>query len=341
MVTRKDVALRAGVSPSTVSYVISGERPISAETRERVQRVMRELNYTPNAIAQSLAGARKGIVALHFPVDHRGLNTTEFEYLTAATQRARERGYHVLLWSDPVGDVDALQTMVASQMVDGLILLEVFTDDPRIPMLRASGARFSLIGRPADADGLVWVDDDFDSLAAQATDHVAGLGHRHVLYLAPPLDELERGHGAAVRTLAALETAAGHRGLVVSTCHAARTTGAGQDAFGRLQSLSPRPTAVLAFNELAVSGLLRAASNAGVAIPRDLTVVALSHADVAAEMMTPMLTTVSPSASALAVQAVDALAGMIAGREPAPQGALVQPRLTIRGSSGPAPAAAP
>ncbi len=337
MVTRKDVAARAGVSPSTVSYVISGNRPISTETRDRVQRVMRELKYTPNAIAQSLAGSRKGIVALHFPVDHRGLNTTEFEYLTAVTQRARECGYHALLWSDPVADIDSLQTMVASQMVDGLILLEVFTDDPRIPMLTASGAPFSLIGRPADPDGLTWVDDDFDSLAAQATDHVADLGHRHLLYLAPPFDDLERGHGAAVRTQFALESAAAQRGLSLTQFHAARTTRGGLDAFAHVVSRSPRPTAVLAFNELAVSGLLRAASAASVSIPRDLTVVALSHADVAAEMMTPPLTTVSPSATELAVRAMDALADLITGRaRPAPQ-AFVQPRLTIRESSGPAP----
>ncbi|MFT3832253.1 MAG: LacI family DNA-binding transcriptional regulator [Micropruina sp.] len=338
MVTRKDVAARAGVSPSTVSYVISGNRPISPETRKRVQRVMQELKYTPNAIAQSLAGSRKGIIALHFPADHRGLNTTEFEYLTAVAQRAREHGYHALLWSDPVADVDALQTMVASQMVDGLILLEVFTQDPRIPMLRTSGAPFSLIGRPSDTDGLTWVDDDFDSLATQATDHLANLGHRDVLYLAPPLDDTERGHGAAVRTRVALETAAARRGLTLTRFHAARTTRGGLDAFAHLTSLSPRPTAVLAFNELAVSGLLRAAATTGVTIPGDLSVVALSHADVAAEMMTPPLTTVSPSATELAFRAVDALAELIAERDRAARGALVQPRLTIRASCGRAPA---
>lgn len=94
---------------------------------------------------------------------------------------------------------------------------------------------------------------------------------------------------------------------------------------------------MIGFNELAVAGLLRAASLADVAIPTDLTVVALSLADVAAEMLTPPLTTVSPSASKLATIAVDALVDLIEGRAALETPALVTPVLTVRGSSGPVP----
>lgn len=337
MVTRKDVALRAGVSPSTVSYVISGERRISAETRARVERVMRELDYTPNAIARSLAGARKGIVALHFPASNRGLKTTEFEYLTAASQRARQQGYHTLLWSDPVDDVASLRELIGSHIVDGLVVLEVLTDDPRIPILRRAGIPFTLVGRPDEATGLVYVDDDFDSLAGQAIDHVADLGHRRVMHLAHTVEDLETGHGPSVRTLRALETAARRRRVQLTRCHAESAVRGGHEAFAQLRSLSPTPTAVIAFNELAVVGLLRAAATAGVSIPDDLTVVGLSLAEAAAEMLTPPVTTVSPSAHTLATMAMDALTELIAGRPPGSSHALVTPTLTIRGSSGPAP----
>lgn len=335
MVTRKDVARRAGVSPSTVSYVISGERKISAETRARVERVMRELDYTPNAIAGSLAGARKGIVALHFPAGARGLNTTEFEYLTSAAHHARERGYHVLLWSEPVEDVDALRSLIGSQLVDGILIMEVLTDDPRVPMLQAAEVPFVLIGRTQDTQGLISVDDNFDLLAGQAIDHVADLGHREIMYLTHPADQLQRGHGTAVRTLEALERSARRRGLHLTPFHAESAPQGGHEAFAHLSSLSPRPTAVIGFNELAVSGLLRAAAIAGTSIPTDLTVVALSLADVAAEMLTPPLTTVSPSASTLATMAMDALVDLIAGRKPLDAPALVTPTLTIRSSSAP------
>lgn len=335
MVTRKDVALRAGVSPSTVSYVISGERAISPETRERVERVMRELDYTPNAIARSLAGARKGIVAVHFPARELGLNTTEFEYLNSAAQRARAHHFHTLLWSESVDDVDGLRELIGSQMVDGLLLMEVRTSDPRIPMLRATGIPFTLIGRPDDVDGLVCVDDDFVSLADQAIDHVADLGHRNVLYLALPAETVSTGHGPAVRTLHALEAAAQRRGLRLSRFHAASSTRGGHETFAHLESMTPRPTAVIGFNELATAGLLRAAMIAGVSVPAELTVVELSIADVAAEMLMPPLTTVSPSATAIAARAMDTLVDQIARREIPHPVTLITPTLTIRGSSGP------
>jgi DNA-binding LacI/PurR family transcriptional regulator len=337
MVTRKDVAQRAGVSPSTVSYVISGKRTISQETKDRVERAMSELAYTPNAIARSLAGTQKGIVALHFPAGPQGLNTTEFEYLTSAALRAREHGFHVLLWSDPIADVDALRGLVGSRLIDGLILMEVVTDDPRVPMLQADGIPFALIGRPGDATGVTYVDDDFDILASLAIDHVADLGHRDVMYLSHSADLLDRGHGPAVRTLAALESAARRRRVHLTRFHAESTPTGGHEAFDRLISLEQRPTAVIAFNELAVSGLLRAASIAGVRIPAELTVVALSLADIAAEMLTPPLTTVAPSAATLATMAMDALVDLIRDRSLPASTALVTPALTIRGSSAPVP----
>jgi DNA-binding LacI/PurR family transcriptional regulator len=337
MVTRKDVAERAGVSPSTVSYVISGKRTISQETRDRVERAMRELAYTPNAIARSLAGRQNGIVALHFPAGPQGLNTTEFEYLTSAALRAREHGFHVLLWSDPIADIDALRGLIGSRLIDGLVLMEVLAEDPRVPVLQADGIPFALIGRPADPTGVTWVDDDFDSLAAQAIDHVADLGHRHVMYLTHTAADLVAGHGPAVRTLTALESAARRRRVHLTRFHADSTTTGGHEAFERLIGLEPRTTAVIAFNELAVSGLLRAASIAGVRIPADLTVVALSLADVAAEILTPPLTTVAPSASTLATMAMDALVGLINDRDRPASSELLTPVLTIRGSSGPVP----
>lgn len=340
MVTRKDVAQRAGVSPSTVSYVISGARTISPETRMRVERVMRELDYTPNAIAQSLAGTRKGIIALNFPASHRGLKTTEFEYLMAATQRARERGHHVLLWSEAVQDIEVLRSLIGSQMIDGLIVMEVLADDPRIPVLRDAGLPFTLIGRPDETDGLVCVDDDFDALACQAIDHVADLGHRHVLHLSHAADDVKAGHGPVLRTLRALERAARRRHVELSVFHTESAMRGGHYALDHLQSLSPRPTAVIGFNELAVAGLLRAASLAGVRIPAELTVVAVSLADAVAEMLTPPLTTVSPSAEELATMATDALIDMIAGQEPRHAVTLVTPALTVRGSSAAVPLSA-
>lgn len=338
MATRDDVARRAGVSSSTVSYVISGKRPISSATRERVERAMGELNYTPNAFARGLAGARKGIIAVHFPSTPYGLDTTQFEYVAAASERARFRGYHLILWTNPLDDLEGLESLVSQGLVDGVILMEVHLVDRRIPVLQRSQVPFATIGRPEHCDGIIYVDDDFESLVRQAIDHVADLGHHDVVFLTQPHEAVEQGHGPLTRTEQAIGLPAARRGINLTHLHAGNTVRAGHGAFGQLMGLHPRPTAVISFNERATSGLLHAAAMANVTIPDDLTIVGLSVAPDAAEMLTPPLTTVSPHSETIARKAVDALTDVIEDKAVEVPQLLITPTLTVRGSSaGPAP----
>jgi DNA-binding LacI/PurR family transcriptional regulator len=338
MTTREDVARRAGVSPSTVSYALNGQRPISPATRERVEAAMRDLEYAPNAFAAGLAGARKGILALHYPADQHGLGTTQFEYVAAASERARHRGYHLLLWTNPSEDLAGLTALLNQGLVDGILLMEVMLNDPRIPVLQHARVPFATIGRPADSDGIIYVDDDFDSLAQQAIDHAADLGHRNVVYLTQPREIIESGHGPLARTGRAIATAATHRGITLTPLHAPGTVRAGHDALTQLQQITPRPSAIISFNEMATSGLLHAAAVANLAIPEQLTIIVLSMAPAAATMLTPPLTTVSPPSKTIAASAIDALTDLIEDKTIEMPQRLITPTLTIRASSArPAP----
>lgn len=332
-VTRRDVARLAGVSASTVSYVLSGERAISAATKARVEQAIEELGYTPNAFARGLAGSRGGIVALHYPHSAHGLSSTEFEYVWAATARARQRGYHLLLWSNSIDDIDGLGSLISQRLVDGVILMEVRTVDPRISILKKHRVPFATIGRPEDADGVAFVDDDFESLGEQAVEHVAGLGHRHVVFLSQPLVTLERGYGPIVRTTKALQAAATRYGIDLTIINAEDTVKGGHYAFAQLAASVPQPTAVISFNESATPGLVHAAALAGVAIPADLTVVAVALGHAAADMLTPPLTTVSPPSAVLATKAMDLLADLIEEKAVEQLQELVLPTLTVRESS--------
>lgn len=291
--TRDDVARLAGVSSSTVSYAISGRRTISVATRRRVEAAMAELNYTPNAFARGLAGARGGILALHYPYGRRGVTSSEFEYVAAATDRARERGYHLLLWSNPIDDVEGLGSLVSEGLVDGVILMELTARDDRVAVLSRSRLPFTNIGRPDDVEGLWFVDADYDSLARQAVDHLADLGHRRVFFLGQSIRAPERGSGPLDRTTRALRGPADERGLSLETHAATDSVPGGRRAFDAFAASTARPTAVLAFNEMALAGFVQAAAAAGRSIPDDLTVVALSIGDLAAEMTSPPLTTVN------------------------------------------------
>ena len=97
MATMHDVARLARVSVSTVSYVLTGTRPISEATRTRVLAAMAELDYQPNAMARGLASRRSRIVGLLMPMDERGLGATETAFVTGAAAAASAAGYHLVL----------------------------------------------------------------------------------------------------------------------------------------------------------------------------------------------------------------------------------------------------
>jgi DNA-binding LacI/PurR family transcriptional regulator len=335
--TRDDVARLAGVSSSTVSYAISGRRTISDATRRRVEAAMSELNYTPNPFARGLAGSRGGILALHYPYGSRGVTSSEFEYVAAATDRARGRGYHLLLWSTPIDDVEGLESLVSEGLVDGVVLMELTPVDDRVPVLTEARVPFTNIGRPDDVDGLWFVDADYEALGRLAVEHLVGLGHERAFFLSQSVGSHERGSGPLARASRALSGAATAAGLALEVHPAAVSVTGGRAAFESFRASPARPTAVVAFNETALAGFVQAAALAGCSIPRDVSVVALSIGDLAADMTSPPLTTVSPPGVELAAAAVDHLVDRLEGRRQDAPHLLVAPQLVVRGSSAPAP----
>ncbi|WP_314101214.1 LacI family DNA-binding transcriptional regulator [uncultured Frigoribacterium sp.] len=333
--TRDDVARLAGVSSSTVSYALSGRRTISDATRRRVEAAMAELNYTPNAFARGLAGSRGGILALHYPYGRRGVTSSEFEYVAAATDRARERGYHLLLWSTPIDDVEGLESLVSEGLVDGVVLMELTPEDDRVPVLTEARVPFTNIGRPDDVAGLWFVDADYDALGRLAVQHLVDLGHERAFFLSQSVGSHERGSGPLARASRALDDAARRAGLVLEAHHAPVSITGGRSAFDAFVASSARPTAVVAFNETALAGFVQAAAFADCSIPRDVSVVALSIGDLAADMTSPPLTTVSPPGVELAAAAVDHLVDRLEGRRLGAPHLLVAPQLVVRGSSAP------
>ncbi|MDR4534030.1 LacI family DNA-binding transcriptional regulator [Glutamicibacter sp. PS] len=337
MATRDDVARRAGVSASTVSYVISGRRRISEETKARVLQAMQELNYTPNAFAQGLAGARRGIIALHFPTSGGGYSSTEFEYVTAAVEQARRRGLHLLLWTNPTDDVAGLRSLVSQKLVDGVVLMEASIIDPRFELLRESSTPFVSIGRPSHTEDLSYADNDFEALGEKSIGYLAELGHRCVCYLGLQIEDQHHGYGPAVRTRQALQRAAQAHDVrlhMVSTEHSAA---GGREALEAVLELDPPATAVLGFSEFATAGFINEAAVRGLRIPEDLSVVGLGVSQRAAQMISPELTSVSPPIALISHAAINALVDLIDDYPGPIVQELVTPVLTCRQSSGPAP----
>lgn len=337
MATMADVARRAGVSRSTVSYALSGTRPISGPTRARIERAMKELNYTPNALAQGLAGRRTGIIALVFPLGQEGqtgFNPTDLEYLRAASGQAREDGYHLLLWPFGDDDIDEVRKLVSQGLVEGVVLMSVRTTDERVSFLQDADIPFTTIGRTEDPAGLAYVDTDFDAGGFLAVEHVAALGHREIGFLAGTQADLDAGSGPVVRTRDAVLAAARRFGITAHVFTASPTFAAGWEAFGRIRSSAPELTALLELNEAATLGLMAAAAEQGVRIPRDLSILAVNASEEAALMSRPALTSLAPNHSDMARLAVRYLVRRLNGESYDSFQTLLTPELVERGSTG-------
>ncbi|WUO35530.1 LacI family transcriptional regulator [Streptomyces sp. NBC_00285] len=170
MVTLAEVAEAAGVSPSTVSYILSGKRAISTPTKKRVEEAIARLDHHPNAGARALAGRRSHILALVVPLRTDIDVPVMMEIAISVTTAARRFGYDVLLLTHDEGS-EGVRSVAASGLVDGVILMDVQLDDPRIAVLRETGIPAALIGLPSDPVGLACADHDFAHAGALCAEH--------------------------------------------------------------------------------------------------------------------------------------------------------------------------
>lgn len=337
MATMQDVARLAQVSVSTVSYVLTGARPISQATRDRVLAAMAELDYQPHAMARGLASRRSRIIGLLLPMDERGLGATETAFVTGAAAAASSAGYHLVLSPVGVNDSDELRRLASQRMLDGALLMEVQLADPRVAVLQEVGVPFALIGRTEDATGLSYVDIDFDRTVRDAVDHLVGLGHRRIVYVNHSATAIADGYGPALRTRDAFAAAMAGHGLDPLMIPAEDSAAGGRAALTTAFAQAPDLTAVLAMNESAVFGILGELTGRGLTVPGDVSVVSMVTSPQVAELATPALTAMTSPGSALGRIAVETLLRHLDGDGGEIHQQLLPCVLEVRGSSGPPP----
>ena len=149
--TMAQIAERAGVALSTVSYALSGKRAISDEARAKVLQAVADLDYHPHGPARALASGASHTIALFLPSPHWDLVPIQQTFVAGATQATSASDYSLLLITSPTAPEDIVRLLAAGR-ADGVILMEILTDDPRVEALEASGHSFTLIGRTARHD---------------------------------------------------------------------------------------------------------------------------------------------------------------------------------------------
>lgn len=271
--TRADVARAAGVSPSTVTYVLTGQRSTRSSTRERVMRAVRELDYHPNIAARSLASPLLRTVGVLFRRQRSTIDANDLDYVDGVRRALESSGIQVMIpvikSSAPLTELCAL---VRSGSLGGVVLMDVAQGDEREKMLLEERIPTVLIGSSGLSGGTPCVDTDFAQMAHAAVSHLAGLGHRRVIAL---MRETAHDDSHARQDQAReLLRAAGDLGMDVLVHQVPELALAGSDIVGA-GGLVEGCTAVISNNPVACMGLACAAHAHGLSIPADLSVLTL------------------------------------------------------------------
>jgi DNA-binding LacI/PurR family transcriptional regulator len=332
VVTIADVARAAGVSMSTVSYVLSGRRPISTATRQRVEASIAELGYRPHAGARALASSRTNVLALVAPL-HSDVNVPVImQFVTSVVTAARSHDHDVLLLTKDEGAA-GLERVAKSAMVDALIVMDVDSDDVRVPVLRDLRQPAVLIGLPASLSGLSCVDLDFTATAYACVRHLAEHGHRTIALVGPPPAVYQRGTSFATRFRTGYDDAVTQFGLT-SVAQPCESHFEGVLACTRaIDAALPDASALVVHNEAALAPLLSILRASGRRVPQDVSIVAVCPRDVALSL--PIgLTSVDIPAEEVGALAVEMVMHLL-DHQRGPETRLLSPRLTERDSCGP------
>ena len=338
MVKIDEVARAAGVSISTVSYALSGKRPVSEETRRRIQDAVRELGYSPNAGARMLAGSQTNIFALSEPLRADSHAPSHMSFMHAMTVAARRKEYDMLLLTDE--DASAgMKRVAASGLVDAILVLDVAPDDARVQIARASATPTIFVGIPDDHEDLVCVDLDFERATVEAVDRLADAGHRAIGLIGGSERAYEKSNFPS-RVRAALSERATERGMsatsvasgpvVTDRSHVRRSVRAFVDAgITGIVLHAPEEVLQVVLVELATLGR---------SVPDDVSIVSVGSSFDTDAQPTPIdsIPLVPQSSCELAV---DLAIELIAGRPVASGLHLIAPTYLDRGSVAAAPSA--
>lgn len=283
-VTRADVARRAGVSPALVSYVLNpGLRPVAADTRERILRAIDELGYRPNPVAQTLRGGVSHSIGILVP----DLANPYFaELMRALEDSAFRRGFLALMGStedDPKREKKYIRSFL-DRSVDAIIMIGPISEDIRL-RLASSGKPVLLFDRRNLKAGELGVTVDPLPGSLEAARHLAKLGHRKTAMVAGP-----EGDETRQLRVEAWRKAAHAAGMAEPTVVHKPFTQAGGSA-GAMEILKEQdalPTAILASSDVQALGVLAAASQLGLKVPEDVSVISFDGTLLAAYAQPPL-----------------------------------------------------
>lgn len=327
-----EIARQAGVSRSTVSYVLSGKRPIGQATRDRVMAIIEQSEFRPSAVARALSNGSTRTIALIVPRLHHHLNIEILRFVGAIAESAAEEEFDTLV--SPSGDgerEDALDRLVRERRVDGVILMETLIPDRRAGFLLDQDFPFVTIGRAGHDQEHDWVDTDYEGLVDEAVDRLATAGHRSIALVSRPREMLDKGYCLSVNAATAFTQACRrHRIDGTMFCCEEDETGAAACVAQILGAATP-VTGIVSVNDRSLAPMMDAFAGRGMRIPADLSVIAVADSTVA-DRTSPPVTAADVPTPTLAAVAVETLLKRIGSTGSPPVRQLYRSPYVDRGS---------
>ncbi len=332
--TIKDVAKKANVSIATVSFVINDSKPISEETKKRVLKAIKELNYHPSKSAISLVSGKTGNIGFILTDDHFLRTEPFYTTIFLGTEfEARSEGYYILLTSikPDFSEEDPLPRFILNKSVDGIIIAGKI---PHTLIERISAYKLPTVFidyiPPTNSYPLVLIDNIQGALLA--TNHLIDLGHTNIAFIGGDI-----GHPSLSHRLygykQALENAnipVKNNLIVIDAKYPDKQNGF--NSAKKLFSKNKNVTAVFACNDAMAIGVLHYLNDNGYKVPQDVSLVGFD--DVEADIMLhPPLTTIRVPKIEMGVEALKLIVSSVKSKKSLPKKVLVPVELIVREST--------
>lgn len=329
-VTIRDIAERAGVSKGAVSYALNGRPGVSDSTRERIVSIANELGWYPNRAARALSAARADACGLVLARPARTLALEPFfmEFIAGVEVELARRSVALTLQlvEDVRQEMAVYRRWWGEHRVDGVLMVDLRVDDPRVDELTRLGLPAVVVGGPLPNRALPAVFHDEASVVVEAVQYLAALGHKHLAHVTGVGDFVHTGQRSEAFERATREL--GLQAQVVETDYSAES---GARATRRLLSMPDPPTAIVFDSDLlAVTGL-GVAQRMGCAVPDDVSIVGWDDSLIS-QVVHPPLTAITRDLTGFGAAAARQLLAAIDGDEP-DDVETARGELTVRGST--------
>ena len=329
--TIKDIAERAGVSKGAVSYALNGRPGVSDDTRVRILSIADELGWYPNRAARSLSASRADACGLVLARPARTLALEPFfmEFIAGVEVELSSRSVALTLQlvENPRQEIEVYRRWWGEHRVDGVLMVDLRVDDPRIDELVRLGLPAVIVGGPLENRALPAVFHDEATVVVDAVQYLAALGHTRIAHVT--------GYGDFVHTRqrsSAFERTTTDLGLKADTIETDYSAEQGARATRKLLSLPDPPTAIVFDSDLlAVTGL-GVAQRMGFAVPDDVSIIGWDDSLIS-QVVHPPLTAITRDITRFGAEAARQLLAAIDG-EATDDVETVRGELTTRGSTG-------